>query len=140
MAGYHKAYEERGRIWITIDGSIAASFCEFKFENAWRAACGVKPGGGWPFTSESYCKIKREEWLNKLDSLEALVECIRNPIDKVVASPQPAVRALGMLDRRLGKRTLAKLSMEGEHDLVRQLYELRCEAEGMSRLMSPAAK
>jgi hypothetical protein len=42
------------------------------------------------------------------------------------------VQALAMFDRRVGKRRLAKMSVENEHPLVRKFYELRCQAEGLS--------
>jgi hypothetical protein len=42
------------------------------------------------------------------------------------------VRALAIIDRRVGKRRLRMLEVGPlEHPLVRQLYQLRCEAEGV---------
>lgn len=37
-----------------------------------------------------------------------------------------------MIDRRTGKRCLEKISIEhDEHDLIKSLYTLRCEVEGI---------
>jgi len=42
------------------------------------------------------------------------------------------IRAFAMLDSRLGKRRLRTLRLANdEHPLVRQFYDLRCEAEGI---------
>lgn len=50
-----------------------------------------------------------------------------------VRSPDPVVRALAMIDRRVGKRTLTSHELDGEpHPLVRRFRELRCLAEGWS--------
>jgi hypothetical protein len=43
------------------------------------------------------------------------------------------VRALAVIDRRAGKRRLRSLEVGPlEHPLVRELFRLRCEAEGIS--------
>ena len=55
-------------------------------------------------------------------------------IDDILASENVLIRAIGMLDRRLGKRRLPALAGSVNHPLVRLLYVFRCEAEGIKTL------
>jgi hypothetical protein len=75
------------------------------------------------------------------DDYEAIVDLeayLSLPIDDALTSPSPLVRALAVIDRRVGKRRLRTLQVGPlEHALVRQLYLLRCEAEGID--IQPAA-
>jgi hypothetical protein len=51
-------------------------------------------------------------------------------IDEALALPSPLVRALAVVDRRVGKRRLASLAAgPKEHPLVRELLALRLAAE-----------
>jgi hypothetical protein len=144
MAGYRKAYEGRGRVWLTMDGVEVASFCEFEFENAWREEGRRERKTGWPFTETAYVKIRASGMRDRSDFLDAIGTCIGNSIAKLLNSPDPTVRALAMLDRRLGKRRLARIDGASDHPLVAQFYRLRCEAEGIrkppsrSQIPSPA--
>jgi hypothetical protein len=53
------------------------------------------------------------------------------PIAESLQSTNPVIRALAMLDRRTGKRTLARISVStDEHPLVKQFFELRTAAHG----------
>lgn len=58
-------------------------------------------------------------------------------IEAAMTSEETLIRAFAMLDARLGKRRLLKMKMEDEHDLVRRLYYLRCEAEGLTGIKPP---
>lgn len=127
MAGYRKAYEGRGRAWLTFDGREVASFCDFEFENAWRDAGRREGAIGRPFTDSANATIRAAGVRHKADLLDALGTCIGSSIEQLLASPDPLVRALAMLDRRLGKRRLASLDVRSEHPLVAELHRLRCE-------------
>jgi hypothetical protein len=86
---------------------------------------------GWPFTSSGYATIRAAGLRDKVDLLDALGTCIRSPIAALLTSPDPLIRALAMLDRRLGTRRLAKLDMASEHPLVVELHRLRRDAEAV---------
>jgi hypothetical protein len=131
MAGYRKAYEGRGRAWLTVDGREAASFCEFDFENAWRDEGRREGATGRPFTNSAHATIRSAGVRDKSDLLDALGTCIGSSIEQLLASADPLVRALAMLDRRLGKRRLANLVVTSEHPLVVKLHRLRCEEEAV---------
>ncbi len=55
------------------------------------------------------------------------------PIDEILASKNPIVRALAMVDRRVGKRRLRAFDPENEHPLVKKMLSFRLEAEGMEQ-------
>ena len=69
------------------------------------------------------------EQLVPLDEL--LGEEERGAIDEALASENDLVRALAMVDRRLGKRRLEKLAKEPQGELVEVLLVERLKAEGM---------
>ena len=53
-------------------------------------------------------------------------------VDDALQSGSPLIRALAVIDRRVGKRRLRSLEIgPEEHSLVYELYRLRCEAEGI---------
>lgn len=67
----------------------------------------------------------------KWDFVSDLVEYLNLPIEDIVRSETPMIRAIGMLDARVGKRTLRKLDIDNENPLAQRLFRLRCESEGM---------
>lgn len=67
------------------------------------------------------------DWMFKY----SLNEYLDLTIEKILHSENPIIRALGMLDARTGKRTLRKVECENENELVKRMYRLRCECEGI---------
>lgn len=66
------------------------------------------------------------------DFCDALRWYAQTSIDDILASTNPIVRAVAMLDRRVGKRRLKAIDPEKEHMLVRRLLAFRLEAEGVA--------
>ena len=64
---------------------------------------------------------------------DALKEYLNAPILDALSSENPAVRMFAVLDRRVGKRTLSRLSGDAERQPVwlRPLYRARLSAEGI---------
>lgn len=63
----------------------------------------------------------------------ALFVSLSLSIDEMLRSENGVIRALAMLDSRLGKRRLRSLVLsDGALPLERTLYALRCEAEGIA--------
>ncbi len=53
-------------------------------------------------------------------------------IEEALHSSNTIIKAIAMTDRRLGKRRLQKIAAdEIESSLIRRLYQLRCEVEGI---------
>lgn len=111
---YAKAHDRFGRSWITIDGREIINMCNYlpvgervADGNAERFAAGVFAG---------------------YDLADAMREYLNLPIDTAIASQNPLVRALAVLDRRFGKRRIAKLNLDSELPMVRDLAALRMKA------------
>ena len=57
------------------------------------------------------------------------------PVHDALQSNNPFLKALAIIDRRVGKRTLEKLEIdEAEHSLVKELYELRLASSDPERV------
>jgi len=60
------------------------------------------------------------------DYMQALLNYLTIPVSEARTCELPLIRALFYIDRRIGKRTLAKYPpAEDEHALVKQCYQLR---------------
>lgn len=71
-------------------------------------------------------RYSREEYF------AALQDYLSVSIDDALQSSNTIIKALALVDRRVGKRRLQQMAPEDfDHPLVRRLYQLRCEAEGI---------
>lgn len=62
------------------------------------------------------------------------------PVRDALQSGNPFLKALAIIDRRLGNRTLEKLEIEeSEHSLVQEFYKLRLAATHISQRHAPDA-
>lgn len=61
----------------------------------------------------------------------AMADYLNLSIEEVWASSDVLIKAFALLDRRFGKRRLTAFDPEGQHPLVTQFYEIRCEVEGL---------
>jgi hypothetical protein len=127
-----------GRGWITIDKREVANFCTFIFEHESNAilrnAISARPDvSASALRSEIVRQLAVAGTMPRRSFYEALHQYRSLSIDDAIVSDTMLTRALAMTDRRLGKRRLQSLKMRAdEHPLVRLLYAIRCEAEGVS--------
>jgi hypothetical protein len=140
---YHKAHDQLGRAWITLDGEEIINMCEFKFEfEHWKEASRLREAGGStdfrdPQQAPGYYRawdqaveiLNGKSIFSRWDFHRSLLAYLNLSIDDIRSSPNTLIRAIGMLDARIGKRRLRKLDMTHEHDLVKRLYTFRCSAE-----------
>lgn len=112
---YHNdRWQEDSRGWFTVDKCEVANFSSLSFPY-WEIAAPPQK-----YVSE---KGEFEQALGSMFTLS---------IDEMLIAENAIVRALAMLDCRLGKRRLRMMQLgEDVHPLVRQFYDLRCEAEGI---------
>ncbi len=140
--------DEDGRAWVTFDGREVASFCFWSFHNRYyplaediREVGGTEPYRDLPARDVDRAGSEAREILHRRgifgedEFLDAVREYLRLSVDDALRSGNPLVRALAMLDRRLGKRRLRMLRLERgvEHPVVRLFLGLRLEAEGVDR-------
>jgi hypothetical protein len=153
---------DTGRGWITVDGRVIFNACSGpKYISGWwdaHLACDTtdallrsprvlhhghrnwntrmfgKPGGGYTIRSHAdlYPHLTALGYFNQLDFYESLHEYLRLSMDDILRHSNVLIRALGMLDYRVGKRRLRRVRLrDDEHSLVRVLWKLRLECEGL---------
>ncbi len=145
-ARYRKADDGNGRLWFTIDKREVASMCDFRymishydFANEIRVAADAtdyrdpKQRAIYYSASKQADVAMREQGIfSRWQSNRILWEYLSLSIDAALRSDNVLIRSLATLDSRLGKRRLRTLRLsDDEHPLVRQFYDLRCEAEGI---------
>ena len=145
QARYRRTREEVGRVWITVDGREVASFDTNRYI-AKRAQLehDIRSGIG-PFglsatsnraeyqTADAAAKALLRS-TGEYDDYSALadLEAYQSlAIEDALASLSPLVRALAIIDQRVGKRRLRAFDPRSEHPLVQELYHVRCAAGGI---------
>lgn len=80
-------------------------------------------------------KVEEQDIFSQHDFLEAIERFLNFTIEESLKSDNSIVKALALIDRRVGKRTLNRLkeSIKDESEFVRYFYRLRCEAEQMQQ-------
>jgi hypothetical protein len=153
---YRGTHDAEGRSWLTLDGNEIASMATLE---AWAEqhrlaalALGRDPRAAW----DDWGGVRADrtgywdEWLAaeevrkvagvfaKFDFTAALWSSLQLSIEDALRSEDAIIRGLAIIDRRLGKRRYMKLgAAQVGHPFVRQLYELRGDAENWPTL--PAA-
>lgn len=121
--------------WITIDGAKVLELGYYTFIKESNGLCGaMRPVGGsrygvWLGTADEETKWS----LNQTDEIhppqqlgDAMREYLDLPVKTALNSPNPFLRALAIIDRRIGRRTLESLKIaEHEHSLIKAFYTLR---------------
>ncbi len=112
---YHKAHDQFGRSWITIDGREVVNMSNY-------LACGTRTADGHPgcFAAGIFAGY---------DLAIAMRVYLTLSIDQALASENPLIRGLAVLDRRAGKRRLARLHLASEAPLVAELLSFRLKAD-----------
>jgi hypothetical protein len=144
QARYRYTREEVGRVWVTIDGREVASFDTSSYIRrrselgaalltAQRPEIGEtsSPIGHLEADEKARAALRAAGQYDDYEALADLEAYLSMGVDAALKCPSPLVRALAVIDRRVGKRTLRKLAVGEEHQLVRELYLLRCAVEGI---------
>jgi hypothetical protein len=135
----------KSRAWITWDKEEIANFSTAKWWVKYRELTRQirdinrvphswgKHRAHYSMIDEESKAILRKQGVYTRDGfIYSLLDYMELSIEEVLQSENPIVRALGMFDRRLGKRRLRRMQLDDtEHPLVKQFYQLRCEAEGI---------
>ncbi len=143
---YHKAHDQMGRGWITFDKREVASMCSFVSERkVWMETQQRRRVTGCadfydPAQREGYHRSYEEAVdavhdsgiFSRWEFTASLFEYLNLSMDDILVSTNPIIRAIGMLDRRLGKRRLEAIQIKEENPIVQKLYELRINAERKS--------
>jgi hypothetical protein len=123
-----------GRGTITVDGAEVAAFGTAEYWLAHDAERKARQRTGASF-NDAYDGARdalHTRGLLGFWDFEQAVETYPDlPIAAALASPDPIIRALAMLDRRVGRRRLAALADVNDLPFVRELYDRRCAAEAL---------
>jgi hypothetical protein len=134
--------EDYGRGWINLDGeqlldasdfrhlfaendedTIAEAQAAFPDRVAWTDHTGTVTSGSIPHLLGTRGVYSRRGFFG------LLYDYIHAPVEKSLVSSYPLIRALALLDRRVGRRSLGRLEIaETEHPLVQRFYALRLSA------------
>lgn len=134
---YHLArYGKRGvssfmrRGWITLDKDEIANFSTVK-----RVRKVFDLTGKWySDNARALAYLDEEGIFTRDDFVNGLEEYVGLQVEDAISSSKPIIRAVAMFDRRLGKRRLMTMSLRvDEHRLVKNFYQIRCQAEGLQR-------
>jgi hypothetical protein len=135
---YRRAHDQDGRAWITIDKKEIINMSTVRawglaFWAAYHYSRVEHPNDpdaghrGWDPAKEN---LHKQSIFWQTDLGQAMFDYLNLSMREILASDNILIRALGMLDARLGKRRALALDVENEHPLVRRLHAFRCEAEG----------
>jgi hypothetical protein len=122
------------RASITVDGCEVFDFNDTRYWKTWYEAGkefrASQPAAGICESYAAATTILDERQVFRGDFLsQSLHRYCEMSISQSLVSSNPVIRAFATIDRRLGKRTLAKLKLsEQDHPLIRHFYALRIGA------------
>ncbi|MBM4429543.1 MAG: hypothetical protein FJ026_04235 [Chloroflexi bacterium] len=109
------------REWIAIDGQEVMT---------------TVPARRWLCAGGDRRELAQESFFEQGELVSAMHEYLSMSIGEIIRSENVIIRALGMLDGRLGKRRLRALDVSNEPKLVQLLYAFRCHAENIETTLS----
>ena len=121
ITSYRESHDGVEKAWVTLDGEKIFNCGHYDYE--------------FTFADGYYAGMRGQELMEWLDKQEAhspsyMVGSMRAyldiSVDEALRSENPFIKALGIIDRRVGKRTIEKIKLDGsEHSLVKTFYEVR---------------
>ena len=148
---YRRAHDQEGEAWITIDGQRVHSMGTLTHLIEWYERSRelqkerdcldyrdrAQIDGYREAEREVQTQLRSEGVIPLWEFNDALFEYLNMSLEQVLNSDQMIVRALGMFDKRLGKRRLAAMDVSGEHELIKGFYRVRCALEGLRVRLTP---
>ncbi|MEO0668616.1 MAG: hypothetical protein AAFZ99_11955 [Pseudomonadota bacterium] len=142
---YRKAHDQEGEAWITIDGQRVHSMGSLTHlvEFYERSLALQKERDCLDYKDreqiQSYRDAQKEvETQLRADGViplwefnDVLFDYLNLSLEQILSSDQMIVRALGIFDKRLGKRRLASKDISKEHEFIQGFYRVRCAFEGL---------
>jgi len=143
---YRGSHDSEGEAWITVDGERVWSMGSLSYRIAQgKEAARIRAERGCADWSdpdqragysnawgEAQARVHADGVFAMWDMNQAIVNYLNLSIDSAAQADSPIIRAFAVLDRCFGKRRLAAIDSSHEHPLVRAMYRVRCEAEGIS--------
>ena len=121
LTSYRESHDGADKVWITIDGERVFDCKHYPYE--WAEATAYARGLRGSDLKSALAHVGVH---GPKDFGYAMRSYLDLPIDEALRSADPIVRAFAIVDRRVGKRTLAKLDLSDcDHALVNAFYALR---------------
>lgn len=127
ITSYRKCADQLGRGWITIDGKEILNMPSLEFE----AETYHRRRANQISYEEAEQEMRTLNLFSQWDLHRSLEEYLSLSMDEILVSDNFIIRAMGMLDSRMGKRRLLKVEIVEEHDLVRRFCQLRRAADNI---------
>ena len=131
LTRYHKVHNAYGRAAIRLDGREMVCFSWVEMYRQERDLHRVwQETGIWDYNDLNLrAKWDMDAAYHDMDFLAAATDFLQMPIMEALHSDNYIVRIFAILDRRVGKRTLHRISEAGEYQSypgwVGQFYDLR---------------
>jgi hypothetical protein len=126
MTRYRRAHDDEGELWLALDGRkiYGSSYYGFvKQRSLEQDADALLP------LARTSCELETSLVANgvvdHMALTKALFESLSQPLEEMLASVHPLVRAMAVSDARCGKRRLRKIDVTAEHELVAALHAQR---------------
>ncbi len=136
LTHYRAVHEPESRFWITYDGKEIISISKMKWLNEWvKIMEEYRISKGTENEFDYATKVMQNNGSYYIDDIQdSLDQYLNLSINEALSSGNFIIKALSMIDKRLGKRRLTTMALdEKEHPLVKKLYEIRCGIEGINR-------
>jgi hypothetical protein len=129
---YRRTHDFMERAWITFDGREIWRFRDFLGDNRppredLPAPDELKEPGTVKF--EDWLTVQEDPLYHSQELGKAMHKVLTSNIEDLLQSDNSIERALGILDRRCGKRRLEKLSLKREKLLVKRAYFIRLHCQ-----------
>lgn len=125
---YHDV-DRTGRGYITIDGQEIINMAHYTFWKEERPRIDAIAGSLNLSPAEAQGIADAELHAEGIFSLDgfysSLEQYLDSSIEDSLASSNVLIRALAMIDNRVGKRRLSTIDVSKEHPMVRRFYEIR---------------
>jgi hypothetical protein len=121
LTSYRGSHDGADKVWICVDGEQIFSCKHYPYQRAEADAYWAGLRG-----REVKAVLGEIEIHSPADFGEAMRNYLDLSIGKALESHDPLIKAFAIIDRRLGKRALARLEIsDSEHSLVKAFYALR---------------
>lgn len=126
----YREYGSNGHeVWITVDGEkvFSASYCDYMIsENVQQRKKGLRTYAEGKEGIVAHESLTRAEIHDASITVYTFREYLDSDPQDALVSTDPVLKSLAIIDRRIGQRALARLSVaKGEHSLVRKFHALR---------------
>lgn len=138
VTSYRQSHDEAEKAWVTMDGTqvFTASWYRHQFAVAKRTKAGTlaRDGRGRTYRDPALleCVTEPEHLEQHLPQQfgDALRSYLSIPVADALTSEDPFIRAMAMIDKRVGQERLRKHRPKSDdHSLVWLFYDLRAQSE-----------